>query len=120
MKPLWYAAVFTTLFAAGASAAFGAGLEVWLGAVAPLAVVFGSSIIMARASRQRPERLTSIMVAAFAGKLVFFGLYVSFLVGVVHVRPIPFAASFAVSFIALYAAQAAYLQQLFAERMRAA
>jgi hypothetical protein len=51
---------------------------------------------------------------------VIFGVYCWLAVGVLRVRPVPFAVSFAAYFIALYAAEAVCLQRLFAGRMRAA
>jgi F0F1-type ATP synthase assembly protein I len=43
--------------------------------------------------RARPESLTSVMMAAFAGKLLFFGAYVGAAIAVLGVRPVPFAAA---------------------------
>jgi hypothetical protein len=120
MKSVWWLAAASTVSAIAVSAASGVVLEVWLGMAAPLAVVIGSWIAMTRVYDKQPERLTSIMAVAFFGKLVFFGAYVGLVVGVLHVRPVPFAASFASYFIALYAAQAVWLQRLFSERIRTA
>jgi hypothetical protein len=53
------------------------------------------------------------MVAAFAGKLVFFGAYVAVMLKALGLRPVPFIASFTASFIALHAAEAVCLQRLF-------
>jgi len=120
MKPVWWMAALSAVSALAASAATGAGVEVWLGMIAPLAVVIASWITIARAYDRQPERVTSIMMMAFLGKVLFFGAYVGVVVGLLHVRPVPFAASFAVYFIALYAAEGVCLQRLFAERMRPA
>jgi hypothetical protein len=119
MKIMVWMAALSAVSAIAASAATGA-VEVWLGMFAPLAVVVGSWVVVARAYDKQPERLTSIMMTAFLGKLVFFGAYVGFVLGVLHARPVPFAVSFTGYFIALYAAQAVCLQRLFSERMRAA
>jgi hypothetical protein len=120
MKPVWWMAGACIASALAASAALGAAPEVWLGMIAPLAAVSGSWIAAARTYDKHPERLTSMMMTAFAGKLVLFGAYFWLALGVLRVRPQPFALSFAVYFIALYAVEAVCLQRLFAERMRAA
>jgi Ca2+/Na+ antiporter len=120
MKSVAWMTAMSTLSAIAASTASGAVIEVWLGMIAPLTVVVGSLIVMARMHDKQPERLTSAMVVAFFGKLVFFGAYVGFVVGVLHVRPVPFVASFTSYFIALYAAEAVCLQRMFSERMRTA
>ncbi len=120
MKPVWWMAGLSVLSAVAASAALGDASEVWLGMIAPLLAVSGSWVAAARIYGKHPERLTSVMMTAFAGKLVLFGVYFWLALDVLRVRPLPFALSFAVYFIALYAAEAVCLQRLFAERMRAA
>jgi hypothetical protein len=119
MKPVWWMAGLSTGSAAIASRLMG-GSEVWLGMLAPLAVASASWIFMVRTYNSHPEQLTSVMIAAFGGKLVLFGAYVGVAIGVLHVKPLPFAASFAAYFITLHMAEAFCLQRLFAERMRAA
>jgi hypothetical protein len=120
MKAVGWMTALCASSAIAASAASGAVMEVWLGMLAPLTVVVGSLIVMARVHDQQPERLTSIMVVAFFGKLVFFGAYVGFVLGVLHVRLVPFAASFAAYFLALYAAEAVCLQRMLSERVQPA
>ncbi len=53
------------------------------------------------------------MVAAFGGKLVFFGAYVTVMLGVLSLRPLPFVISFTAYFIALHLFEALCLQRLF-------
>ncbi len=120
MKTVWWMATLSTLSAGAASIVSGARVEIWLGMIAPLAVVIGSWIAMRRACDKQPERLTSIMIAAFFAKLVFVGAYVSLVVGVLHVRPVPFVVSFTSYFVALYAAETVGLQRMLSERMRTA
>ena len=55
--------------------------EVLLGMLAPLAGAVGTWVLVARTYPSQPERLTSLMVAAFGGKLVFFGAYVTVMQG---------------------------------------
>jgi hypothetical protein len=129
MKPVWWMTGLSTLSAILASALLAGGkkgpgaffyTEIWLGMLAPLVVVSASWIFAARTYNKHPERLTAVMMTAFAGKLVLFGAYFGLAIGVFHVRAVPFAASFAAYFIALHTAEAVCLQRLFAERMRAA
>ena len=89
------------------------GREVWLGMLAPLMVVSATWVLTARVYRTHPERLTSVMISAFAGKLVFFGAYVGLAIGVLGVKPVPFAASFAGYFIVLHLVEALWLKRLF-------
>jgi CHASE2 domain-containing sensor protein len=89
-------------------------LEVLLGMVGPLAVVSVTWVLMARTYRANPGRLTSVMTAAFFGKMIVFGGYVALMLGVLSLRPIPFVASFTTYFIGLYAMQALYLRQMLA------
>jgi len=96
-----------------------ASIEVLYGMLGPLAMVTGSWILMERAYRRDPGRLTAVMVAAFAGKLVFFGAYVAVMLRVVSLGPRTFVASFTGYFIALYLIEALYLRRLFAGGPRA-
>ena len=123
MKPVWWMVGLSVLSGAFATAAFGptrAGTELWLGMMAPLVVVSATWILTARAFHQHPERVTRLMMTAFALKLVLFGAYVALVIGVFHVRPVPFTVSFASYFIVLHMAEAFCLQRLFADGMRAA
>jgi hypothetical protein len=89
-------------------------VEVLLGMAGPLVVVSGTWVLMARTYRVSPERLTSLMMAAFAGKMVLFGAYVAVILGVLSLRPVPFVASFTAYFIGLYLMQALYLRRMLA------
>jgi hypothetical protein len=117
MKPVWWMAGLSALSAVLLSFVYA---EIWLGMLAPLVVVSASWIFAVRTYTRHPERLTAVMMAGFAGKLVLFAAYVGLAIGVWHVRAVPFVASFAAYFIALHMAEAICLQRLFAERMRAA
>jgi hypothetical protein len=89
-----------------------------LGLAAPLVVAGVSWVLMERTYRHRPEKLTSLMVAGFVGKMVFFGAYVAVMIRVFSVRAVPFTASFAGSFIVLHITEALYLRRLFAGAAR--
>jgi hypothetical protein len=89
------------------------GPEIWLGMLAPLVVTGTSWMVAEHWYRRSPERLTSVMTAAFAAKLVFFGVYVGLLIGTLDVRPVPFAVSFAAYYIVLHMIEALWLKRLF-------
>ena len=87
-----------------------AATEIWLGMLAPLVVAVITWMAIERVYRQQPERLTSLMMKAFAGKLVFFGAYVGLAIGVLRVQPVPFIVSFTTCFIALHLIEARKLR----------
>jgi hypothetical protein len=88
--------------------------EVLFGMLAPLVGAASTWVLVARTFPSRPELVTPFMVAAFAAKLVFFGLYVTIMLRVLALRPLPFVASFTTYFIALHLFEALCLQRLFA------
>jgi hypothetical protein len=116
MKPVAWMAGAGAIGWLMALALFGTavGRDVLLGLLGPLAAACGSWILMERTYRARPERLTAVMMAAFCGKLVFFGAYVAVMVRAVVDRPVPFVVSFTAYFIGLYAIEALLLKRLFA------
>ena len=79
----------------------------------PLAIVSGTWILTERTHRTNPAALTSVMIAAFGFKVVFFGGYVAVMLGLLALRPVPFVASFASYFIGLYLIEALYMRRLF-------
>jgi hypothetical protein len=89
------------------------GTEVLFGMLGPLAAVTASWAMVERTHRVNPERVTAVMIAAFAGKMVFFGVYVAVMLKVLALRPIPFVASFMGYFLGLYGMEALYLRRLF-------
>ena len=111
MKPVLWLAAASVLSAAVLGARF--GREVWLGMIAPLIVVSVTWVLMERVFKTHPERLTSVMISAFAGKLLFFGAYVGLAIGVLGANPVPFAASLTGYFIALHVIEALLLKRLF-------
>lgn len=111
MKPVLWQAIACVLTAALLGAWF--GREVWLGMLAPLLVATATWILAERVFRTRPDQLTSVMISAFAGKLVFFGAYVGLAIAVLGVQPVPFAVSFTGYFIALHLIEALMLKRLF-------
>jgi hypothetical protein len=92
-----------------------AGTATLFGMLAPLGVAAASWLLSVRAWRRNPESLTSLMIGAFVGKMVFFGVYVAAVLKGLAVAPIPFVASFAGYFIALHLGEAFALKALFSE-----
>ena len=109
--PLLWATVGSVLTAALLGMRY--GREVWLGMLAPLVVMNVTSTLTERVYKANPARLTSVMIGAFAGKLVFFGVYVGLAIGVLGVQPVPFAVSFTGYFISLHLIEALWLKRLF-------
>ena len=89
------------------------GTEIWLGMFAPLIVVCTTWVLIERVYKTHPERLTSVMISAFAGKLVFFGAYVGLAIGMLGAKPVPFVASLTGYFIVLHVIEALWLKRLF-------
>jgi hypothetical protein len=95
-----------------------ADLDIVLGMCGPLAVATGSWVLTERTWQREPARLTAVMIAAFAAKLIFFAGYVAFMLSVLSLRPIPFVASFTTYFIALHVLEAFSLRRLLASAYR--
>lgn len=95
------------------------GVEVLGGILGPLAVACGSWVLTERTWRRRPERLTSLLMTAFAGKMVFYGAYVAVMLKVLALRPVPFVVSFTGAFIVLHLMEALGLRNLFADAAHA-
>ena len=119
MKPVGWMVGSSAISWLAATSLVGAsvGVDVLLGMIGPLAIASGSWVLVERTFRRSPERVTSLMVAAFAGKMLFFGVYVAVVLKALSVRPVPFVASFTSYFIALHLAEALCLRRLFAGGM---
>ena len=90
-----------------------ARVDVLLGMVGPLLMASGSWVLTERTYRERPGALTSVMIGAFAFKLVFFGVYLALMLRVVGLSPMPFVGSFTGYLAGLYLMEALYLRRLF-------
>jgi uncharacterized membrane protein YdfJ with MMPL/SSD domain len=84
------------------------------GMIGPLAVACASWVMSERAWRRNRESLMPLMIAAFGGKMLFFGAYVTVMLKGLSLPAIPFVASFAGYFIALLLIEALSLKRLFA------
>jgi hypothetical protein len=90
----------------------GAHPEVLFGMLGPTVGAVVSWVTMVRASLVGPEHLTRVMMLALGAKMVWFGAYVAIALQGFALRPLPFVASFAGFFIALYALEAVFLKGL--------
>jgi uncharacterized membrane protein YdfJ with MMPL/SSD domain len=88
-------------------------LELMSGMIGPLAGVAGSWVLVERTHRRNPRAVTAVMLVAFASKVVFFGVYVTVMLRVLSLRPVPFVTSFTAYFSGLYLMEALYLRRLF-------
>jgi hypothetical protein len=77
-----------------------------------------SWIAYVRARAIAPERLTKVMITAFALKLMFFSVYVAATMRWLQLRPEPFVVSFTGAFIALHAMEAFSLRRLVTGSLR--
>jgi len=88
------------------------------GIAGPLASAIVSWVAYVRANEAAPERLTRVMITAFALKLMFFSVYVTVAMRVLELRAAPFVVSFTSAFIALHAMEAFSLRRLVMGAMR--
>lgn len=87
--------------------------DVGLGLLGPLFVAGTTWLWMERTYLREPAKLTSLMIAAFGFKLVFFGVYVAAVLAWTSVRSVPFAVSFAGAFVSFHLLEAFFLHRLF-------
>lgn len=116
MRTVWWMGLASALGWLGALAFFGtdAGRDVLAGLAGPLMVSSASVVLTERTHRVQPARVMPLMMMAFVVKMALFGAYVAVMLSVASLRPLPFAASFTASFIALHLIEAFRLRRLFA------
>ena len=83
------------------------------GVLAPLIVVVVSWSVVQRAYRANAAGLMPVLLVGMALKLMFFAVYAAVMLRVLHVRPVPFVATFTVSFIVLHNIEALLMRRLF-------
>lgn len=83
------------------------------GMIGPLLAAIITWVIVTRTFRSNPAGVTNVMIAAFAAKAIFFGVYAVAMVKLFDMDVRPFGLSFASFFIALYAVEAALFARLF-------
>jgi hypothetical protein len=91
-----------------------AGAATLYGMAGPLVVAVVTWLGAERTYRRDPQALTGLMMAGFAGKMVFFGAYVALVIKGLSQPVMPFIVSFTGSFIALHLIEALALRRLFA------
>ena len=90
----------------------------WMAAVslgAALAMTTISWVLTERVYTRDPQRLTGVLIAAFAAKMLFFGVYVAVMLKVLGLAATPFVVSFTGYFITLYLTEALLMRRLFAK-----
>jgi len=115
---LWMAGMCAGAWVVVAAVAPELNPEVLLGMAGPLASALATWIVVARTAATAPAKTTGVMVLGLGVKMVFFGAYVAGMLKGAGLRPVPFVLSFAGSFIALHAMEAAFLRRLFADMQR--
>jgi hypothetical protein len=120
MKPVaWMAAASGAAWLlVTATLADRANPEAAWGIAGPLMSAAASWIAYVRARAIAPERLTKVMITAFALKLMFFSVYVAATMRWLQLRPEPFVVSFTGAFIALHAMEAFSLRRLVTGSLR--
>jgi len=89
--------------------------EILLGMAGPLVAAIATWVLVERTFRSsHPERLTALMMQAFAAKMVFYGAYVVIMLTALPLRKIEFVVSFTSYFIALHMTEALCMRRLFA------
>ena len=113
MKPVAWMAVASGAAWVLVTALLGdrANPEAAWGIAGPLMSAIVSWMAYVRAN-EAPERLTRVMITAFALKLMFFSVYVTVAMRVLDLRAAPFVVSFTSAFIALHAMEAFSLRRL--------
>ena len=106
------AAACVLTWGAAAALAPDAAAAAFLGMAAPLVVGLATIRLVERTVRADVTRLTARMAAAFAVKLVFYAVYVSIVIGLLRVEPVPFTLSFTFYFVALQVSEALYFRTL--------
>jgi hypothetical protein len=86
--------------------------ELLLGMLGPLVSAVVTWVVTVHTHRTAPASMTSVMVAGFAARMVFFGVYVVVALRVLTVSQMPFVISFTAYFIAMYAMEALFLKRL--------
>ena len=84
-----------------------------LGMAGPLAAAVATWVIVHRTYVREPERTSAAMIKLFAGKLLFFGAYVTAVVLTLPAGTMVFVASFVSQYLLLHVMEAIFLRRLF-------
>jgi hypothetical protein len=120
MTPLWWmtGGSIAAWVIATVAAPVPVNPELIWGMFGPLIGASATWIAVTRTRRSAPERVTGVLVMLFAVKVVFFAAYMTTMLRVVGLRPVPFVAAFTSYFIGLYVMEALFLKGLFVDGMR--
>ena len=115
MREVAWMAAAATLSWLAVEATMGASTnpEALYGMFGPLMVASLSWVATERTYTSSPERLTAVMLTGLTIKAIFFGIYVTAMLRLLGVRPVPFVLSFTGSFIALHVMEALFMRRLF-------
>jgi hypothetical protein len=113
LTPVAWMVVASTIAAALAIAAGAPALEVLWGMAGPLSAATVTWLLVWRTFHAAPEDVTGVLMKAFAGKMVFFAVFVVTMLSGLTLAATPFAVSFTAYFIGIYAMEAVFLQRLF-------
>ena len=114
MKLVWWMLSGSVLSSAVLTVVLGKDLriEVWLGMLGPLISAMVSWIIMERQYSRNPRGMTALLIKAFVAKMIFFAGYVTAILSIGLVRPIPFVVSFTAYYLSLHSIEAIGLKRL--------
>lgn len=116
MTPVWWmiGGAVVSCAAAALAAPDDFRPELVLGMLGPLVSAVVTWLVARRTHLAAPEQMTGVMMAGFAARMVFFGVYVAVMLRVLDLSVMPFMISFTSYFIALYATEALFLKRLLA------
>lgn len=107
----------TIVIAAGSVLGYhGLARPVFGGMIGPVTAVVATWIVAVRTFHGNPAALTSVLVAAFLVKVLFFAVYVVVMIKLAELPARPFGLSFMAFFIGLYAVEAVLFARLFSGR----
>ncbi len=89
------------------------GGDLFWGMFGPWLIGIVTVFFIQKAYINNPGKLTNLMIKSFFSKMLFYGLYVSYLVLTDTVSFIPFVISFTVYFVVLHVLEALYFQSIF-------
>ncbi len=87
--------------------------EIFLGMIAPLIIGVISIVYLSIVHKKSPEKVTSVIVKSFAGKMVFYAVYFVYIFAFYTFNPMPFILSFVGYFITLHIGEALFLRSIF-------
>lgn len=103
----------------GLSVAFWSGIsppDAFWGMVAPVVIGMLSMAGIQRRYNRAPETLTNFMIAAFAVKMIFYGVWVTIMILYIVQFPTIFIINFVIFFILCHLLEALYLRATFIPR----